>query len=165
MVRRVYGRTQPANQGRVDTEGSVMAETTAPVVTASLSKREGKTRGKNPRPIEYEAFDLEKPETLPTSLQQFMSVTGVKEEKEVLALLIDGFNQNQYAAASDEIGEFINDAWDKDTQAQFRLAVRNTSKLTGQSIEETVAFMKPAIEKGWAAKQEAKKAAGEAVPA
>lgn len=132
---------------------------------AALSTKKGKTRGKNPREIEYQAFDLEKPESLPKDLKEFVAVTGVNDEKELVNLLINGFNDSQYSAASDEIGEFINDAWDKDTQTQFRLAVRNTSKIAGLSIEDTVNMLKPAVEKGWAAKVAKAKAEAEAAAA
>lgn len=127
---------------------------------ASLSTKQGSTRGKNPRKIEYLAFDLEKPDTLPLSVTEFMEVTGVKEQPEIVALLVDGFNASQYSAASDEIGEYINDAWDKDTQAQFRLAVRNMMKLTGFEVEQVVNMLKPAIEKAFV-ERVAKAKAGE----
>lgn len=143
MTRLSRGRNVPSNVGRTSAEGITMA---------GLSKKSGKTRGKNPRDIEYDAFDVTKPETLPKSLKEFMESTGTKSEVEVLEYCIDGFNQSQYAAASDEIGEFINDAWDKDTQAQFRLAVRNYSKLTASSIDDAVALIKPGVEKAWAVK-------------
>jgi len=129
-------------------------------MSATLSTKKGKTRGKNPRDIEYQAFDLEKPDTLPKSVDEFISVTGMdvmkkEDEKAFLEYLIDGYNGAQYSAASDEIGEFINDAWDKDTQAQFRLAVRNFSKLTNKSIEDAVAILKPSIDSAWLAKNTA----------
>lgn len=133
---------------------------------ASLSTKKGKTRGKNPRDIEYQAFDLEKPDTLPKTIKEFMEATGMdasskSTEPELVELLVNGFNDSQYSAASDEIGEFINDAWDKDTQSQFRLAVRNYSKLSGMTIEEAVTLIKPGTDKGWdkkvLAKQETEK--------
>jgi hypothetical protein len=134
---------------------------------AKLSTKQGKTRGKNPRSIEYEAFDLEQPDTLPKTIKEFMEVTKVEKEPELVELLVNGFNDAQYSAASDEIGEFINDAWDKEYQSQFRLTVRNFSKISGKSIEEVVTMLKPAIDAGWTAKVAAKEAAAktEAVPA
>lgn len=126
---------------------------------AQLSVKKGKTRGKNPRDIEYEAFDLEKQESLPKSIKEFMEVTKVAEEKELVELLVNGFNDSQYSAASDEIGEFINDVWDKEYQAQFRLTIRNFSKIAGKSIEETVVMCKPAIDAGWEARVKARAAA------
>jgi hypothetical protein len=140
-------------------ESNAMADLKNP--KTSLSTKKGKTRGKNPRDIEYQAFDLEKPDLLPANLSDFMEVTGVKEQADILSYVIDGFNSAQYSAASDEIGEFINDAWDKDTQGQFRLAVRNYSKLTGMSIDDSVALIKPGVEKAWAAKAEKAKVEAE----
>jgi len=128
---------------------------------ANLTTKKGSTRGKNPREIEYEAFDLKNPESLPKDMKEFMLVTGVKAEAELLELLISGFNDAQYSAASDEIGEFINDAWDKDYQAQFRLTIRNFSKMSNKSVEDTVLMLKPAIDAGWEAKVLAKKAEAE----
>lgn len=133
--------------------------------TVKLTLAEGSTRGKNPRKITYNKFDLEKPENLPVNLTEFLEATkesnGNKAftEKEMLDFVIDGFNLASYSAASDEIGEFIPDAWDKETAAQFRLAVRNTSKLAGFSIEDTVKMLLPAVEKGIAAKKDALAAA------
>ena len=118
---------------------------------AKLTTAKGKTRGKNPREIEFEKFDREQPETLPRTIEEFMAVTNVKEEPALVDLLIEGFNDASYSAASDEIGEFINDAWDKDTQGQFRLAVRNYSKLSGDTIEEAVSLIKPGVDKKWLA--------------
>jgi hypothetical protein len=132
-------------------ENTMADETTTRKV--ALVTKKGKTRGKNPRDIEYQAFDLEQPDTLPNSPKEFMEVTGLKTDAELVSVLIDGFNQQAYSAASDEIGEFIEDSWDKETQAQFRLAVRNMSKLTGMSIDDTVAMLKPGVLKGVEAKK------------
>lgn len=129
-----------------------MADETQKVVVG-LVKKEGSTRGKNPRKIEYMAFDQSVAESLPKTLAEFVGITKANES-ELLEYAIDGFNSAAYSAASDEIGEFIPDAWDKETAAQFRLAVRNTSKLTGLDIEATVNMLKPAIEKGLLAKAE-----------
>ena len=124
----------------------------------ALSTKKGKTRGKSPRDIEFLQIDLEQPLTVPQTLAEFMELTGVKEQVEILSYTIDGWNAAQYSAASDEIGEFIPDTWDKDTSGQFRLAVRNTSKLTGLDIETVVKMLMPAVEKGVAEKKAAKAA-------
>lgn len=137
------------NYGTVTRENGTMA---------NLVTKKGKTRGKNPRDIEYEAFDLEKQESLPKDMKEFMEVTKVTTEPELVELLINGFNDAQYSAASDEIGEFINDAWDKEYQAQFRLTIRNFSKISGKTIEETVVMLKPAIDAGWEVRLASKKA-------
>lgn len=148
--------TRP-NNGTVESGDGKMADDKVAVVVGLVDK-EGSTRGKNPRKIVYKAFDVSNPDTLPKSMREFMDLTkSVNSDKEftqpeILEYTIAGFNAAQYAAASDEIGEFIPDSWDKETASQFRLAVRNTSKLTGLDIEETVNMLKPAIEKGLAAK-------------
>jgi hypothetical protein len=139
----------------VITEGkNTMADETKTVERkVTLVTKKGKTRGKNPRDIEYQAFDLEQPETLPRTYKEFVEVTGLKEEADIVSVLIDGFNQQAYSAASDEIGEFVNDAWDKEFTNQFRLVIRNHSKMTGMGVEETVNLLKPGIEKAWEAKK------------
>jgi len=151
MHRNRLVRTAATANNSVSTDGIQERKT-----MAALSTKTGKTRGKNPREIEYQAFDLEKPDTLPKSIKEFMEATGVSKEENLVEYLVDGFNMAQYSAASDEIGEFINDAWDKETQAQFRLAVRNYSKLTGLSIEDAVNLIKPGVEKAYQAKVAAK---------
>lgn len=140
-------------------------ETATAEATAENAKRTGKgtrvkvgqTRGKNPSVITWEAFDLEKPDSLPTDIKEFMEVTKINDQKEILGYIIDGFNGSAYSQASDEIGEYINDSWDKETQSQFRLAVRNYSKLAGVGIEDAVNLIKPGLEKAFQAKLEAAK--------
>lgn len=132
-------------------EQTNMAPDATVKTTAKLTLAKGKTRGKNPRDIEYERFDREMPDTLPKSLEEFSAVTGVVDEPGIVDLLIDGYNLAQYSAASDEIGEFINDEWSKEFQLLFRNAVRSYSKLSGDSIEDTVALVKPGVDKKWAA--------------
>jgi hypothetical protein len=111
----------------------------------------GATRGRNVSIIEYEAFDDSKPETLPDSIQEFMSLTNTQDEKTLVGYLVEGFNSASYRQASDEIGEFINPAWPKEIQAAFRLAVRNYAKSAEVSIDEAAALLKPGIEKKFAA--------------
>lgn len=130
---------------------------------ANLVTKKGRTRGKNPRDIEYQAFDLESPDSLPKTMGEFSEVTKVTEEKDFLELLIAGFNDSQYSAASDEIGEYVQDYWDKDYQNQFRLTVRNFSKISGKTIEETVDMLKMAIDAGWDKRVAEKKAAADAL--
>lgn len=120
-----------------------------------LRVRVGQTRGKNPSVIDWEAFDESQPDTLPKDLKTFASVTGTEKESDLVDYLIAGYNAAAYAQASDEIGEFINDAWDKETQAQFRLAVRNYAKISGSSIEDSVNLIKPGVEKAFEAKKAA----------
>lgn len=113
----------------------------------------GSTRGKNPTPISWESFDDSQPATLPKSIKEFMDVTKTSDETKLVDYLIVGFNDAQYSAASDEIGEYVNPEWDDTTASQFRLVVRNYSRLTGTSIEDTVTLFKPGIEKAFASKK------------
>ena len=120
---------------------------------AKLIEKTGKTRGRSPRDIKYMVLD-----SVPASVAEFSAVTGVSDEKDFVELLFDGYNAQQYALASDEIGEYIPDAWDKETANQFRLAVRNLVKATNLDIEAVVSMVKPAIENGLKVKAEAKAA-------
>lgn len=119
----------------------------------------GQTRGKNPSVVTWEAFNQDEPATLPTTQAQFMEVTKTQTEVEILRYLIEGFNKVSYSQASDEIGEYINDAWDTDTQAQFRLTVRNYAKSADMTIEEAANLLKPSVEKAFLKRQAALEAA------
>lgn len=114
-------------------------------------KRVGQTRGKGSFVIDWEAFDLSKSETLPKSIKQFTEVTKVTKEEDLLSMLIDGYNDAQYAEASDPIGEYVENSWPADVKTQFRLVVRNYAKVTGDSIEDVVKMVKPGIVKKLAA--------------
>lgn len=111
----------------------------------------GMTRGKGSLPIKWEAFDESKPDTLPSSLEEFISITKANKDQ-LLEWALVGYNDAQYTAASDPIAEHVNATWDDDTKTQFRLVVRNYSKATGMSIEDSVSLIKPGIEKAFAAK-------------
>lgn len=112
--------------------------------------RVGQTRGKGSLVVSWEAFDLSKADTLPTSIKQFTEVTGVKAEADLLSMLIDGYNDAQYTAASDPIAEHVEASWPDEVQTQFRLVVRNYAKATGSSIEDAVALIKPGVIKSQA---------------
>lgn len=114
--------------------------------------RMGQTRGRNPQVVVWEAFDESLPETLPSTLTEFMELSQVKDEKSILSFVIDGFNSAQYTAASDPIAEYVNLAWSDDVQKQFRMAVRNYSNAVGCSIEDAVALIKPGVEAAQKAK-------------
>lgn len=118
----------------------------AALTGVGLRRKVGQTRGKGSLVIDWLAFDQGKPDTLPKSIQEFMTVTGVKEEPSLVEFLIDGFNDSQYSAASDPIGEFVNPAWADEVKTQFKLVVRNYSRATGSSIEDAVKLIKPGIE-------------------
>lgn len=109
--------------------------------------RVGQTRGKNPLVITWEAFDESKPETLPTTIPQFMEVTGVKDEPTLVSYLIGGYNDAAYTAASDPLAEFVDYSWPPEAQAQFRLVVRNYSRGAGVSLEDAVVLIKPGFAK------------------
>ncbi len=107
----------------------------------------GATRGKNPQAISFEGFDLSLPDTLPSDTQEFMTITGVNEDKVLLSYLIDGYNDAMYTAASDPIAEYVEPTWPDDVQKQFRLVVRNYANSAEISIEDAVAIIKPGIVK------------------
>ena len=113
--------------------------------------RVGQTRGKNPMVISWEAFDESKPETLPTSIQQFMDVTNVKDEPSMVSFLIGGLNDANYTAASDPLAEYVDLAWPQEVQTQFRLVVRNYSRGASVSLEDAVALIKPGFIKQFSA--------------
>jgi len=109
--------------------------------------RVGQTRGKNPIVISWEAFDESKPDTLPTTIQNFMEVTNVKDEPTLVSYLIGGLNDANYTAASDPLAEFVDLSWPQEAQTQFRLVVRNYSRGASVSLEDAVALIKPGFEK------------------
>jgi len=105
----------------------------------------GLSRGRNPQEIQFENWDESLPETLPVSLSEFMDLTKVSEEKDIVRRLILGDNEIRYSEASDPIAEFVDATWPDDVQKQFRLVVRNYSNATNVSIEDAVALIKPGI--------------------
>jgi hypothetical protein len=112
--------------------------------------RVGQTRGKNPMVITWPAFDESKPDTLPTSIQQFMDVTGVKDEPSLVSFLIGGLNDANYTAASDPLAEYVDLTWPQEAQTQFRLVVRNYSRGASVSLEDAVNLIKPGFIKQFA---------------
>lgn len=111
----------------------------------------GSTRGKGSMIIQYQGFDTDKPETLPTTMAEFAELLGITKPEEILEYAIEGANAVLYRTASDPIAEFVNQSWDKDTQIQFRTVVRNMVKMSGMSIEAVVEMVKPGVEKKFAA--------------
>lgn len=105
----------------------------------------GMTRGRNPQMIQYENWDVSKPDTLPVSLSEFMDLRKLSDEKDIVRCLISGDNDILYAEASDPISEFVDLTWSEDVQKQFRLVVKNYANATGKPIEEVVALIKPGI--------------------
>lgn len=114
----------------------------------------GYTRGKGSQRIIYESFDESQPDTLPSSLDEFMSLSEVKDEKAIVALLIDGFNSSQYANASDPISEYANVAWPDEVQKQFKVSVRNLVNATNGvlSLEAAATVIRTEIDKAQSSK-------------
>lgn len=106
----------------------------------------GFTRGKASMLVSWEAFDESKPDTLPKAIQEFIDVTGVKDEPTLVSYLISGLNESNYIAASDPLAEFVNSSWPADAQTQFRLVVRNYSRGANVSLEDAVSLIKPGFE-------------------
>lgn len=127
--------------------------------TAENAKKTGKglrttvgaTRGRSTMNIKYQAFDESQPDTLPTTVEEFVAITGIKSNSELASLLIVGFNDRAYTEASDPIAEFVNKSWPDELKAQFRIVVRNLAKMQEISIEDAVKFVKPGVEKKFAA--------------
>jgi hypothetical protein len=109
--------------------------------------RVGQTRGKNPMVISWEAFDESKPDTLPKSMKEFMAITGVNDEPELVSYLIGGINDANYTAASDPLAEYVDLSWPQEVQTQFRLVVRNYSRGAQVSLEDAVNLIKPGFVK------------------
>lgn len=106
----------------------------------------GSTRGKNTQVVSFEAFDDSQPDTLPESVAEFVSLTGISDEDRLVKLLIIGFNDESYTTASDPIAEFINPVWSDELKLGFRTIVRGYAKNAGVSIEDAVALLKPGVE-------------------
>jgi hypothetical protein len=107
----------------------------------------GRTRGKGSIVIKYENFDESQPDTLPKSIEQFMEVTGVKSEPDLVNLLIAGHNEALYTAASDPLAEFVEETWPTEVKTQFRLVVRNYSRGASVSLDDAVELIKPGFVK------------------
>ncbi len=118
----------------------------------------GMTRGRNPIEIQFEAFDESQPDTLPTTLSEFMELTKVQDEKLIVAYLIDGYNASSRSAASDPVAEFYEAGWTPEFRTMFRNNVKSFAAQSNLSIEDTVAVLKPAILAGLAKAAEANKA-------
>lgn len=126
------------------------AEAAAKTVNAERSGKGtrvkvGQTRGRNPLVISFEQFDESLPDTLPTTLAEFMDLTKVQDEPTIMSFLIDGFNSASYSASSDPVSEFVEPTWGDEVKKQFRTIVRTYANSTGISIEDAVALIKPGI--------------------
>lgn len=110
----------------------------------------GATRGRQTQNIKYEAFDTSKPDSLPSSLQEFTETVKISDEAMLLSFLIDGFNDYQYRQASDPIAEFVNPVWPDEIKLAFRTSVRNYAKAAEVSIEEAANLLRPGLDKKYA---------------
>lgn len=116
--------------------------------------RVGQTRGKNPKVIDWEAFDTDKPETCPETQAEFMDLTKTQDEKMIVKYLIDGFNDSQYSQASDVLGEFVEPNWPPELAKQFKLTISNyVAAMAGaMTVEDAVELLKPNIVKAFNAR-------------
>jgi len=110
----------------------------------------GSTRGKGSMVISFEQFDDSEPDTLPKSTEEFMQVTGVTSESDILKLLIEGYNDKLYKDASDPLAEYVNAVWPADAQAQYRLIVRTTAKALGDPLDEVAEAVQARFNKKYA---------------
>ncbi len=109
----------------------------------------GMTLGRNPLEIQYENWDESQPETLPTTLSEFMDLRKnspeAVDEKGIVRRLILGDNDVFYSEASDPVAEFVDPTWPDEVKKGFRIVVRNYATNAGVSIEDAVALIKPGI--------------------
>jgi len=138
----------------------VVAKTALEVeVEATNAKRAGKgtrlvlanTRGKGSIQIKYEAFDSDVAGSLPETVAEFMSLSGVEDEAALVSFLITGFNDSNYKKASDPVSEYVNPAWPSEIAESFKLAVKNLVK-AGLDIDTVVAMVKPGIDSAFASR-------------
>jgi hypothetical protein len=128
----------------------------------------GQTRGRSTQVISWEAYDESKPDTLPKSVAEFVSLEGLDDsdasEATMVDYLIKGSNEVRYTTASDPVAEFVDPTWDLDVQKRFRIVVKNYADNANVSIQDAVDLIKPGISKAQDAAKLAAKSA-EAVPA
>ena len=110
----------------------------------------GLTRGRNPQEIQFENWDESKPETLPTTLSEFMELRkGVADsEPAIMRRLILGDNETLYDEASDPVREFVDMTWPEEVQKAFKQVIRGYSNNAGVSIEDAVTLIKPGFVAG-----------------
>lgn len=119
----------------------------------------GLTRGKNPKVISWEAFDTDKPETLPETIVDFHKTIGADTtETQMVRYLADGYNDAQYRAASDVLAEYVEPNWPDDVAKQFKTVISNYVAGTGVSIDDAVELLKPGFAKAFEARMAAAKA-------
>ena len=122
--------------------------------------RVGQTRGKNPQIVVWEAFNESEPATLPSTVAEFITLSGLEsiskpaeQEAKMLEYLIEGFNADQYVLASDPIAEYVEASWSDEVQKNFRMVVRNYTQAMQSvnkdySVDDAVKAIKPQFEAG-----------------
>jgi hypothetical protein len=112
----------------------------------------GMTRGRNPQEIQFENWDETLKDTLPTSISEFMTLTGITDdiegEKQIVRRLILGDNEVLYKEASDVTAEFVDSSWPVDVQKQFKIVVKNYADGANVSIEDAANLIKPGFAAG-----------------
>lgn len=113
------------------------------------------TRGRNTQPVTYEAFDENQPDTLPESVAEFVSLTGIDDEAMLVSFLVTGYNDNSFRIASDPVQEFVNPAWSTEVAASFKAAVKQLVKSGIGDIETVVNLIKPSVDAKFASASQA----------
>lgn len=105
------------------------------------------TRGRNVMPVTYESFDTDEAATLPESLAEFMELSGINDEAQIVSFLITGFNDNSFRVASDPVAEFVNLSWPAEVQKSFKDSVKTLIKSgVFADVESAVSAIKPSVE-------------------
>lgn len=104
------------------------------------------TRGRNPIPVTYEAFDESDSTSLPDSVAEFMSLSGVDDEAALVSFLITGYNEFSFRKASDPVQEFVNPAWPAEVAKSFADSVKTLVKNGIMELEAAVNLIKPQVD-------------------
>lgn len=115
----------------------------------------GSTRGKNPKAITWESFNLDLPETLPSDAAEFLSLTKTTDDKLFTSYCLDGFNSAMYSNASDVLSEYVEANWPPELVVNFKKAVNGYASSTGVSLEDAVSVIKPGVVKAFDARMAA----------
>jgi hypothetical protein len=140
----------PAADSEFTAAEKLVAEENAKRSGIGTRMKVGRTRGKGSIVIKYEQFDDAQPETLPKSIESFLSTVNLdpeKNEADIVRLLVAGYNEESYTAASDPLSEHVESIWPQEVQTQFRTVARNYSRGANVPLEEAVALIKPGFVK------------------
>lgn len=122
------------------------------------SKRTGKgtrlsvssTRGRQSTPVTYESFNEDVAGSLPESIQEFMELSGVDDEAQIVSFLVTGYNDFSFRKASDPVQEYINPVWPSEVAKSFADSVKTLVKNGVMELEAAVALIKPQVDKKFA---------------